>query len=91
MRQSAEMLNIGPCAVYELSCLLDHPDWKVRFWIVDMLGYLENPDGVRPLQRVIGDERELDIIRERARLSLRRVTRQKKETASDGLAVKKQK
>ena len=71
--QGKDMLSVGPCAVYALSNCLGDPDWKVRFWIADMLGYLENPDARRPLLRVIKDESENSEVRRQAEKSLKRL------------------
>jgi len=71
--QGQEMLSAGPGAVYVLSNCLANPDWKVRFWIIDMLGYLENPDARRPLMRVIRNVSEKKQLREEAQRSLKRL------------------
>jgi hypothetical protein len=71
--QGKKILSMGPVAVYALSNWLESPDWKVRFWITDMLGYLENPDAKRPLLRVIRNGAEKQIVREQAQRSLKRI------------------
>jgi len=67
------ILSIGPSAVYVLSPRINNQDWKVRFWIVDILGYLGNPDAERPLTRVINNETEQEEVREQAAKSLKRL------------------
>lgn len=69
--QGKAILSIGPAAVYELSARLDNPDWKVRFWIIDILGYLENNDAKNILIKVSVDRKEYGRIREQARRSLK--------------------
>lgn len=71
MKHGVEIMRIGETAVYALSLYTTHPDWKVRFWIVDMLGYLNNPDAKRPLIRILRNEHEKDIVYERAWKSLK--------------------
>ncbi len=73
IEQGKQMLSVGPFAVYALSNCLDDPDWKVRFWITDMLGYLENPDARRPLMRVINNVSEEEQVRRQAESSLKKL------------------
>ena len=75
IEQGKKVLSIGECAVYPLStCLDDNTDWKVRFWIIDMLGYLENPDARRPLLRTINNAAEKEIVKQQAEKSLKRLS-----------------
>jgi|GEM_PF-5323190 len=71
--QGKEVLGIGPSAVYTLSNCLNSPDWKVRFWIADMLGYLDNEDAKRPLLRLVNDKNENIQVRNQAEKSLKRL------------------
>jgi hypothetical protein len=71
--QGNEMLAIGSSAVYTLSSCLNNTDWKVRFWIADMLGYLDNKDAKRPLSRLINDKKENVKVRNQAENSLKRL------------------
>jgi HEAT repeat protein len=71
--QSRQILDKGASAVYALSPCLDTPDWKVRFWIADILGYLDNPDAQRPLFRLLGNPQENRKVRRQAYRSLRRL------------------
>jgi len=72
--QGKSVLSIGPIAVYALSnCLSAEPDWKVRFWIADMMGYLENPDAVRPLTRLRDDSSQDKRVRKQAEESIKRL------------------
>jgi len=73
MGQSKAILAMGPPAVYALSNCLGDPDWKVRFWITDMLGYLDNPDAKRPLKRVLDSSSEKVEVKRRAGESLKRL------------------
>jgi hypothetical protein len=73
MVQSRKVLDMGPCAVYTLSWYLDNPDWKVRFWIADIMGYLDNKDAQAPLLRLIENENEQECVKERALMSLNRL------------------
>jgi len=70
--QSQEVLAIGPSAVYTLSSCLNSHDWKVRFWIADMLGYMDNEDDKRPLLRLINNTNEDMRVRNQAAKSLKR-------------------
>jgi HEAT repeat protein len=69
LKQSTVILKIGAPAVYALSLYLSDSDWKVRYWIADMLGYLENPDARRPLLRLINNDQN-ETVRQRAQRSL---------------------
>jgi len=72
--QGKAVLSIGPGAVYALSnCLSAETDWKVRFWIADMMGYLENPDAVRPLTRLRDDSSQDKRVRKQAEESIKRL------------------
>jgi HEAT repeat protein len=73
LEQSRRIIDIGGPAVYALSPQLDTPDWKVRFWIADILGYLDNPDAQRPLLRLLTDPGENRKVRRQAYRSLRRL------------------
>jgi HEAT repeat protein len=73
MLQGKELLAIGPSAVYTLSNCLNSPDWRVRFWIADILGYLDNEDAKRPLLRLINDSNEDMRVRNKAVESLKRL------------------
>ena len=46
-------------------------DWKFRFWIVDLMGYIPDRDNILPLIEIIEDPLEKDIIRFRACESLK--------------------
>lgn len=73
LAQSAALLDMGPDAVYCLSLCLDSSDWRVRFWVVDILGYLDNPDAQRPLMRILADNDEDVRVRRQACRSLQRL------------------
>jgi hypothetical protein len=77
MRQSAAVLKEGPGAVYTLSGCLVSSDWKVRYWIVDIMGYLDNANAERPLLRVLNDTHENESVRQCARRSLMRIKKEK--------------
>ena len=71
--QGKDILLAGSAAVYPLSGCLAGSDWKVRFWIVDMMGYLENNDAKRPLMRIIRNKNENPKVRAQAEKSLKRL------------------
>lgn len=73
LKQSTELLNIGGPAVYALSPCLATEDWKVRFWIADILGYLNNQDARRPLLRLLSNRDEPLRVRRQAYRSLRKL------------------
>lgn len=85
LKQSKDILDIGHSSVYVLSTLLDNPDWKVRFWIVDIMGYLNNIDAERPLIKILNNKNERKIIRKRALKSLRMLNSDFAKFAEEGI------
>jgi len=83
MKESKEVLDMGPGAVYVLSLYWCYPDWKVRYWIADILGYLENPDAERPLQRMLQNPHERDKVKLRVQKSLKRLEAYKNKIAAN--------
>jgi hypothetical protein len=75
LKQSQEVLQIGAPAVYSLSLCLNNKDWRVRFWIADILGYLNNPDARRPLLRLLDNNTERQAVRKRAIVSIKMLQR----------------
>ena len=73
LEQGKKILGLGAASVYTLASFSEHPDWKVRFWIADILGYLNNPDAARPLERMIENRQERKEVRLRAAKSLKRL------------------
>lgn len=73
LKQGKEILDIGAKCIYVLSWYLDNPDWKVRFWIVDIMGYLKNMEAERPLSRVIDNPDEEKTVKDRALKSLKKL------------------
>ncbi|MBN1822931.1 MAG: HEAT repeat domain-containing protein [Endomicrobiales bacterium] len=73
LAHAQEILDMGPSAVYALSLHMGEPDWKVRFWIIDIMGYLENYDAKRPLLRAINNRHEKKAVKEQAIKSLKRL------------------
>jgi len=72
MAQAARILAIGPPAIPFLSRNLSDSStrWRLRYWIADMLGYLQHPDAVRVLTRLRKNKAEHAKVREKARKSL---------------------
>ncbi len=72
MNESVEMMDIGtavsPVLVEKLKV---SQNWKFRFWIVDILGFIANKDNIIPLIEVIEDNTEKEIVRLRACESLK--------------------
>jgi hypothetical protein len=73
IRQGAEVLSLGGDSVYLLSPYLRSRDWKVRYWIADILGYTKNKDAKKPLLKVYRDVFERKEIRKCALASLYRL------------------
>jgi hypothetical protein len=73
LKQSTVLMKMGPSAVYVLSNSLTTPDWKVRFWIADLMGYLGNADAQRPLFRLLQNQNENIRVRRQAYRSLRKL------------------
>ncbi len=72
MNESVEMMDIGtavsPVLVEKLKV---SQNWKFRFWIVDILGFIANKDNIIPLIEVIENNTEKEIVRLRACESLK--------------------
>lgn len=72
LKESVEIMELGakasPVLVERLKM---SKNWKFRFWIVDMLGYIPHRDNIVPLIEVIEDCTEEEIVRLRACESLK--------------------
>jgi hypothetical protein len=72
MSESVELMDMGVkvCPVL-VSKLKISKDWKLRFWLVDLLGYIPSRENIIPLVEVIEDSTEKEITRLRACDSLK--------------------
>lgn len=72
MPQSVALLELGPDAIAPLSLWLEKgaQDWRMRYWVVDLLGFLKDPDSLKPLVRVVKNSKEAKVVRLRALRSL---------------------
>jgi HEAT repeat protein len=72
MSESVELMDIGakvtPVLIDKLKI---SENWKLRYWIVDLLGYIPNRQNVIPLVEVVEDNTENQITRIRACDSLK--------------------
>lgn len=73
MQQASALFAVGSNSIYVLSLYTGSEDWKIRFWIADILGFMDNPDAQRPLLKMYRNPFEKDIIRKRALSSLYRL------------------
>ena len=72
MSEAVEIMDIGAAAVPVLvKKLKDSANWKLRYWIVDIMGYIPCRSNIVPLIEVIEDSREKEIVRIRACESLK--------------------
>ncbi len=73
MSEGKVILDLGEGAVYAVALHCGHRDWKVRYWIADMLGYLDNSDAGRPLLRMLEKEGEHPLVKQQALRSMKRL------------------
>ncbi len=73
LSESAVLLDLGKESVPGIMKYLKRKngDWKVRYWAVDMLGYVGNASENEALKKICGDRKERFEIRVRARESLK--------------------
>ncbi|MFH1416549.1 MAG: HEAT repeat domain-containing protein [Elusimicrobiota bacterium] len=72
MNESVMLMDLGPAVSSILvEELRTTSDWKYRFWLVDMLGFLPTPDNIIPLIEVLEDYTENVSVRLRACESLK--------------------
>lgn len=71
LKESVEIMELGVKVSHVLVEKLKLTgNWKFRFWIVDMLGYIPNRDNIVSLIEVIEDSTEEELVRLRACESL---------------------
>jgi hypothetical protein len=67
MKESVDIIDMGPLAVSHLIRRIKKTrNWKMRYWLVDMLGYIDSRDGLWPLLEIIEDPAEKEEVRLRA-------------------------
>lgn len=67
MKESVNIMDVGPLAASHLIRRLKKArNWKMRYWLVDMLGYIDSRDGLWPLLEIIEDPTEKEEVRLRA-------------------------
>ena len=72
MSEAVEIMDIGAGAIPVLvRKLKDSANWKLRYWIVDIMGYIQSRSNIVPLIEVVEDNMEKEIIRIRACESLK--------------------
>jgi len=72
MSESVELMDMGAKVIPVLVEKLKVTDnWKLRFWIVDIMGYIPSKDNILPLIEVIEDNTEREEVRLRSCESLR--------------------
>lgn len=76
MAQASEILDAGTPCVEFLSGNLSRRDldWRVRYWIADILGYLKSEASARVLKKMMFDKNERKEVRKRAVQSLEQIT-----------------
>jgi hypothetical protein len=78
MVEAVQIMDIGSSASVVLIGRLKTADnWKFRFWIVDLMGYIPSRDNILPLIEIVEDPREKEIIRVRACESLKELNYKK--------------
>lgn len=72
LSQSATLLDFGESTLPVLLKTLNNrkKNWKMRYWITDLLGYVGNKKTVYTLLKIAGNEKEIKEIRLRALDSL---------------------
>ena len=75
LSQSAEILDLGEAAQKPLlEALKDRKkDWKLRFWVVDILGYVGDGASEGALLKAARNSKENKLVRGRAKKALREV------------------
>ncbi len=72
MMESVEILDMGKIVSSTLiEKLKISSNWKFRFWIVDIMGFISSKDNIIPLIEVLENNNEKDIVRMRACESLK--------------------
>lgn len=72
MSESVALMDIGEPAARVISMKLkEKNNWRYRFWLVDMLGYVGGEGNITPLIEVVEDSSENIRVRLRAAESLR--------------------
>ncbi|MEA3506371.1 MAG: HEAT repeat domain-containing protein [Elusimicrobiota bacterium] len=67
MKESVDIIDMGTLAASHLIRKLKKArSWKMRYWLVDMLGYIQSRDGLWPLLEIIEDPTEKEEVRLRA-------------------------
>ncbi|MGM0568217.1 MAG: HEAT repeat domain-containing protein [Elusimicrobiota bacterium] len=72
MNEAVYLMEIGsPIVPLMIKELKTSSNMNYRFWLVDLLGYMNTPKGIIPLVEVIEDEREDEKVRIRACISIK--------------------
>ncbi|MBN2408015.1 MAG: HEAT repeat domain-containing protein [Elusimicrobia bacterium] len=89
MSEAVEIMDMGPVTAPVLAEKLKSAssNWKFRFWIVDLMGYIDTPKVILPLVEVIEDKAENEKVRIRACESLKEL---KYPQAAEQLAISMQ-
>jgi hypothetical protein len=67
MKEAVDIMDMGPqVAVLLVEKLKKSGNWKMKYWIVDMLGYIDNSNSIFPLLEIIEDPSEKQQVRLRA-------------------------
>ena len=84
LSQAAVILDFGVQAqpVLLMNLKDKRKDWKVRFWVADILGYVGDEGSAGALWNMEKNLRERKEVRQRARLALRAIEKREKLTAS---------
>lgn len=63
-------------------------NWKVRYWVCDLLGYIGNAETSQKLLQIVGDENEVNLTRRRALDSILEIERRESGIGKKELKVK---
>ena len=67
LSQATTLLDLGePCAPVLVEFLKRNADWRVRYWVVDELGYVGGPAAAQTLCAIAANRREREEVRLRA-------------------------
>lgn len=77
LTQSATILDLKESSESVLlkTVAQSNKDWKVRFWVVDILGYVGNSETETVLLKIIGNEKEKSLIRIKSLESLMEINK----------------
>jgi HEAT repeat protein len=77
LSESAILLDLGSEAQPELlrSLRKKQGDWKLRYWVIDMLAYVGDPSAEKILVKISKSRKENPQVRKRAAESLREIKR----------------